>query len=106
MSVPSPVAASPPTQPEGLSRWHRRLFGLCLAVFAFDLGLFLLVFPWSRMWAESWIPVHSPHLAQLWMSRYFRGFVSGVGLLNLYVALHEAVRQVRLLFRKRDGNIV
>jgi hypothetical protein len=79
-------------------RWHRRVLGFCLVIFAFELGLFLLVFPWLSNWDQNWVPVHSPRFASLWMSRYFRGALSGLGLLNIYVALAEAAKQLRSLF--------
>ena len=43
-------------------RWHGRVLGICLVIFAFELGLFLLVFPWLPNWDLNWIPLHSPFL--------------------------------------------
>jgi len=100
MSAPSPLVP-PPAKPGGFMRWHRRVLGICLAVFAFEIGLFLLIFPWLRVWEMNWVPVHSPGLAHLWMSRYFRGAVSGLGLLNIYVALAEAAKQLKVWFSSR-----
>ena len=102
MSVPTPVAPSPLT-PNRFVRWQRRILGICLVIFAFELGLFLLVFPWLRAWGTNWIPVHSPRLAGFWMSHYFRGVVSGLGLLNIYVAIGEGVRQLRSMFTRGDA---
>jgi hypothetical protein len=99
------VAAPPPVEPPRFRRWHRRALGLCLILFAFELGLFLLVFPWLKAWGMNWVPVHSPRLAPLWMSPYFRGTVSGLGLLNIYVALNEAVRQIKLLFTHSGAKV-
>ena len=84
-------------------RWQRHLLGFSLVICAFELGLFLLVFPWLNAWGRNWVPVHSPRLAGFWMNSYFRGALSGLGLLNIYVALSEAVRQLRLLFRPGAG---
>src|ERR1700761_1868515 len=83
-------------------RWHRRVLGFCLVVFALELGLFLLFFPWRRDWEMSWIPVHSPTLAAIWMSPYFRGAISGLGLLNLAVAATEFSRQIKI-FQRRNS---
>ena len=103
MSAPPPVSSAPPptSKPRGFMRWHRRILGFCLVIFAFELGLFLLVFPWLDKWDLSWIPVHSPRFSDIWMSRYFRGALSGLGLLNIYVAFAEFMKQVKSLF---DGN--
>lgn len=83
-------------------RWHRRVLGICLIIFALELGLFLLAFPWRREWEMSWIPVHSPRLAAIWMSSYFRGAISGLGLLNLVVAIAELSKQLKSLRRPRN----
>ena len=95
MSVLPPVAPAPPAKPGRFSRWHRRVLGFCLVIFALELGIFLLVFPWLRDWDLSWVPVHSPRFLDLWMSRYFRGALSGLGLLNIYIALAELGKQVK-----------
>jgi hypothetical protein len=52
----------------------------------------------------NWVPVHSKHLAGIWMSPYFRGVVSGLGLLNIFVALTETLKQLRSLFAHRPNN--
>ena len=97
MNAPSSVVRASASS-GGLIRWHRRLLGFCLVIVAFELGLFLLVFPWLKQWSMNWVPVHSRLLAPFWMSAYFRGAVSGLGLLNIYVSVAEAARQLRLLF--------
>ncbi|MGA8026250.1 MAG: hypothetical protein WB992_03835 [Bryobacteraceae bacterium] len=100
MSAPPPVApvTPPAAKPRHFLRWHRRILGFCLVVFAFEVGLFLLVFPWLDNWDLNWIPVHSHRFSDLWMSRYFRGAISGLGLLNIYIALMEFAKQVKSLF--------
>lgn len=99
MSRPTATSDPPPeTKATRFPRWHRRVLGFCLVIFAFELGLFLLVFPWLRSWDLSWVPAHSPKFADIWMSRYFRGALSGLGLLNLYIAITEFVRQLKSIF--------
>jgi len=98
LSAPAPA----PVRPTRFVRWHRRVLGICLSIFAFELGLFLLIFPWLSNWDLSWVPLHSARFAAVWMSPYFRGALGGLGLLNLYVAISEAVRQVRSLFRSKS----
>jgi hypothetical protein len=87
-----------PVRPNRFIRWHRRTLGICLVIFAFELGLFLLVFPWLSNWDLSWVPLHSARFAAVWMSPYFRGALGGLGLLNLYVAFAEALRLVKSFF--------
>lgn len=99
MSTSTQASPAPRDQTHRFVKWHRRILGFCLVIFASELGVFLLVFPWQSNWGQSWIPVHVSGLADLWMSRYFRGALSGLGLLNLYVSITELFRQIRQSFR-------
>lgn len=81
-----------------LLRLNNRIFGFCLVLFALMIGLILMTFPWTLSWELNWIPVHEPQWAELWMNHYFRGAVSGLGLLNVYVACTELIRQIREIF--------
>ncbi len=92
------AATAPDTKPAKFVKWHRRVLAFCFIVFAFELGLFLIVFPWLGNWDLNWVPVHSKTFSDVWMSRYFRGALSGLGLLNVYVAFAELARQLRSIF--------
>lgn len=100
MSAPIQAPSAPPsaTQPSRFARWHRRVLGFCVVIFALEIGVFLAIFPWLSNWDQSWIPVHSPRLATLWMSTYFRGALSGLGLLNIYIAGAELLSQLKSIF--------
>ena len=100
ISENKPVGPAPATN--RMLRWHRRVLGFCLVIFALEIGLFLIAFPWRREWEMSWIPVHSPRLAGLWMSYYFRGAVSGLGLLNVAVAMAELSKQIKSLWPRAN----
>lgn len=106
MSIsPEIESTPPPADPKNarpapkLLKWHRRVLGICFAIFALELGIFLFVFPWLRSWDLNWVPLQSESLRGLWMSPYFRGSLSGVGLLNLYVGIAELGRQLRQWLR-------
>ena len=66
-------------------RWYDKLLGLLFAILCFEMGIFLLAFPWSAYWARNFFSWMSPEWRDLWMNPYFRGAVSGIGLLNLYL---------------------
>ena len=84
-------------------RWHRGVLGICLGIFALEIGAVLLVFPWRRDWDLNWVPLQSAVLAKVWMSSYFRGVLSGLGLLNIYLGLAELLGQARGAFSRREG---
>jgi hypothetical protein len=48
--------------------------------------------------------LHSQRFADIWMSRYFRGALSGLGLLNIYVAIGEAVKQLKSIFGRNQDS--
>ena len=63
------------------------------------LGLLVFVLPWLAFWTQSNLWSYSPVLLALGASGFVRGFVSGLGLLNITLAVltakntpwHEAV---------------
>ncbi len=97
--VSAPITQVPPTKKVArFTRWHRRVLGFCMVIFALEIGVFLAVFPWLSNWDQSWIPVHSPRFADVWMSPYFRACLSGLGLLNIYIAGIELLSQLKSIF--------
>jgi len=74
---------------------RRRLWVILFAIFAFEVGTFLLVFPWMDSWTLNHLPSFFPgyeiELQDLWDDPYFRGSLSLLGVLNVYIALREAL---------------
>jgi hypothetical protein len=69
-------------------RWFHRLTTILLVIFCFELGFFLLVAPWwGTFWDNNMLATFIG--SRFWSNSYFRGAVSGVGVVNLYVALSE-----------------
>lgn len=77
-------------------RWPSRLLNICFAIFAFEIGIFLVVFPWMEdTWKINYFPTLTPALHNLWEDPYFRGALTGLGIVNIYVALWEFFRALR-----------
>ena len=73
-----------------------RLLGLVFVMFCFEVGVFLVVFPWLGIWENNTIPATiAPWLADVWGNPYFRGALSGIGVVNVYISFAEMVRLVR-----------
>jgi hypothetical protein len=64
------------------------LFGL----YCLEAGLFFMIVPWTRFWAVNPILHHPAAMGALADSPYFRGFISGVGLIHLLLGLRELTR--------------
>lgn len=56
------------------------------------LGLFLVAAPWSGVWESFVLPFAPTAWGPLVRSGWMRGFVSGLGVLNLAVALADGTR--------------
>jgi hypothetical protein len=73
-----------------------RLLGFCFAIFTFEIGLFLVVFPWmDDTWNLNYFQGFVPILKSVWDDPYFRGAVTGLGFVNIYIACLEVGRLMR-----------
>jgi hypothetical protein len=89
------VSARP--APQRIPRWLERGELFLRALLRMYIGLAVCFAPWSRVfWDQNPIFVHFPMLGSFAAQGAVRGVVSGLGLLNLWIAFHDAVRH-------RDG---
>ena len=51
--------------------------------FCLEIGLFLLIFPWTEYWDGNYFSSLLPQLRDYWNNMYVRGAVSGLGVVNL-----------------------
>ena len=84
MTVEPAVVPSP-------SHWYRKVGALLFVIFCFELGVFLLVFPWLDPWDNNAV-ADFRWVADIWDSAYLRGALSGLGLLNIYISCVEVFR--------------
>jgi hypothetical protein len=72
--------------------WLQRLELFLRVAVRLYLGIFVLVLPWwPRFWDENPVFALLPRLGELASYGSVRGIVSGFGLLNLWIAFHEAL---------------
>ncbi len=65
---------------------------LCIEViFYIELGMVLLVVPWHPFWQQNNLTLGHPALKHLVEHPFVRGAVSGLGLVNLWMGIWEAV---------------
>jgi hypothetical protein len=92
MSVPEPV----PEPPQRVRTWQSRLLNICFVIFTFEVGLFLVIVPWTdETWNLNTLQDFLPALQTLWTDPYFKGAITGLGLVNIYIACHEVFRLLR-----------
>ena len=92
--APSPSSASAAPNSIRSSRTPR-LLRLCFALFTFEIGLFLTIFPWVDIWSLNHLSEWIPALETIWDDPFFKGAITGLGLVNLYVACLEVLRLFR-----------
>jgi len=54
------------------------------------VGVILIFVPWTALWEANYLLQPHPALRLLVLSPYARGTVSGLGVLNIVLAVHEA----------------
>jgi len=103
---PAPVVAPEPPgdpimTPPGPG-WFQRIMSVLFIIFCLELGLFLLVYPWTGSWSDNYFAwaaargnVQRWHT--FWNNTYVRGAISGMGAVNLWIAIAEVFR----MFAKR-----
>lgn len=83
--------ASPP--PQRIPRWLVRFELFLRVMLRMYIGLAVCYVPWSRtFWDQNPLFVQFPTLSIYAANGAVRGIVSGLGLLNLWIAFYEAVR--------------
>lgn len=64
-----------------------RVLRALLVVVCFEMGALLLYLPWSDFWEKNFFLVHFPALIGFLLHPAFRGAVSGLGALDILLAL-------------------
>lgn len=103
-ALPAPVPPFSPVEqrdqrhtPQRIPRWLERAELFLRVLLRMYIGLAVCYAPWSRMfWDQNPLFVQFPTLSIYAANGAVRGIVSGLGLLNLWIAFHDALRH-------RDG---
>lgn len=101
--APDPIPASQAAvrPPHQIPHWLVRLESFLWVVVRLCIGLFLVYAPWMyALWDQNPLfrPIflQYPTLASIASTGAVRGLVTGLGLLNLWLVFHDAIR-------RRDG---
>lgn len=83
--------------PQRIPRWLERVELFLRVMLRMYIGLAVCYAPWSHtFWDQNPIFLQFPTLSIFAANGAVRGIVSGLGLLNLWIAFHDAIRH-------RDG---
>jgi hypothetical protein len=93
--VPPAGTAEPQPEPARMGRGLQITLALLIVIVCLELGLFLLVFPWTDYWTSNYFATFIPQYFWVWESAYFKGAVSGLGVVNLCICFSEIFRLKR-----------
>ena len=62
---------------------------LLYVAFFLEVGLLLVVLPWSGFWEKNYFAMAWPWLRELLANNFIRGGVTGLGLVNLYAGFAD-----------------
>ena len=104
-----PPESHPPAAAEAMDRplplpppvyhWYHKMSAVVFITFCLEIGLFLLIFPWTEYWDGNYFSGFLPQFRDYWNNMYVRGAVSGLGVTNLYISLVEIFRLRRFARR-------
>ncbi|MGH9587100.1 MAG: hypothetical protein ACRD3F_09130 [Acidobacteriaceae bacterium] len=92
-----PTSQPPPRQDPGERRpgavpaWLQYLELSVRVVVRMYLGLIVFVLPWTHFWSDNRLLLMVPHLSFFVLNGITRGIVSGLGLLNIWIGVQDAI---------------
>ena len=63
-----------------------RLLRVVLVLLCFELGVILVLIPWSPVWERNFFLNRYPELIPVLLNSFLRGAISGLGLLDIWIA--------------------
>jgi hypothetical protein len=90
--ISDPREVPPAVPASGPARALQITLALLVVVVCLELGLFLVVFPWTDYWTSNYFATFIPKYFWVWDSPYFKGAISGLGVVNLCICISEIFR--------------
>jgi hypothetical protein len=87
---PASAPAPPPLASTGL--WLLRTWVVIRVAFFIELGMVLVVLPWTRGWTENHLLLAYPQVRFFLQNNFLRGLISGLGFIDIGFGISEAVR--------------
>jgi len=72
-------------------RWAQRVWLVIFVLFCVELGLLMVVLPWTQFWTSNRITAQLPALRGVLDNTFLRGVLSGLGLVDIWIGIGEAV---------------
>jgi hypothetical protein len=94
ISAPVSVPTGATHPPQRIPRWLERAELFLRVMLRMYIGLVVCYAPWSRVfWDHNPLFAQFPSIGLYASTGAVKGIVSGLGLLNLWIAFHDAIRR-------------
>ena len=82
----------PPDELDQDPLWLRRTKLVIFVAVCIELGMILVVMPWTPFWTENSLVQAFPALRWIVRENFMRGLVSGIGLVDVWMGIWEAAK--------------
>jgi uncharacterized membrane protein YpjA len=77
--------------PSRLLLWRRRIWLAIRVLFFIQVGMMLVIMPWTLIWTQNSLVAGNIRLHDFLTHGFVRGAVSGLGVINLWIGIADAV---------------
>lgn len=88
---PSVMDPGDERQPPAIQLWMHRISVFLFVLISAVAGVLLIILPWTPEWTDNYLLLSFPSLRTLVANGFFRGFCSGLGLLDIWIGFWEAL---------------
>jgi hypothetical protein len=86
----SPSSSLDP-QSTALQMWLHRTSVFLFVLISAVAGVLLVILPWTPEWTDNYLLLQFPVVRTIITTGFFRGFCSGLGLLDIWIGFWEAL---------------
>jgi hypothetical protein len=83
--------AEPRPEPSRTQVWMHRISVFLFVLISAVAGVLLIILPWTPEWTDNYLLLSFPSLRTFVSNGFFRGFCSGLGLLDIWIGFWEAL---------------
>lgn len=102
ISSPLPADICPSgggNQQSRLYEWVWKAAHVVYIIYSLEIGILLVWLPWLTFWENNYLLYLYPQFRPLVSNSFFKGFVVGLGIINIMIGIQELVR-VRKIWKK------
>jgi hypothetical protein len=77
--------------PNSVEVWMHRTSVFLFVLISAVAGVLLIILPWTPEWTDNYLLLSFPGLRSVVSNGFFRGFCSGLGLLDIWIGFWEAL---------------